>query len=448
MIEISYKRILVFQFLFLVLLAFINYFFFKNNFSISLNPSLFLSLFSIWIIFIILNLIFIKFYALPTKGLIEKLEPMATNEDLSWSDLESSLSRRDVDHKNQQTEYQIENLKFKLLLDSLHDPVLILNTDKIILFSNKAFNKLFSVKSLGEAASILEVTRNLEFLDFIQKSLYSTEVQKLQDFTFDNTQETFKKFFEIKAFPIQDIRNVLFSMQDVTERKMADLMREDFVANFSHEVRTPLTIVNGQLQLLRTSLEAQKYETSNFSQFFEKIDNNTRRLLNLFNDLLRLTSVEKKKEINKEIVNIAQLSESLVDELGLNYTDKRISFQFNFEVESLFIDYNLFEQVMINLIDNAYKYSVPNGVVQISTRQESGVHILEISDNGIGIPDDQLHRIFERFFRVDSSRSSEIVGTGLGLAIVKHIIQKHEGKIRALNHERGGTSFIITLPLS
>ncbi len=372
---------------------------------------------------------------------MKKLEPSATSEDLSWSDIEDSLVRRDVHLQNQQTEYQIENLKFKILLDSLHDPVLILGTNNIILFSNQSFNNLFQIKERTTPYSILEVTRNLQFLDFIQKSLNSTDVHKLTEFSFDNSQDSFKKFFEIKAFPILDRENVLFIMQDVTERKMTDLMREDFVSNFSHEVRTPLTIVNGQLQLLKESLQDQKY-----NQFFEKIENNSRRLLNLFNDLLRLTSVETKKDIVKEEINIAQMSESLIEELRLNYKHKRIDFKLNFEVETFYVDYNLFEQVLINLIDNAFKYSHSNGIVEMSSKLEDGSCILKISDNGIGIPDDQLHRVFERFFRSDSSRSSEIEGTGLGLSIVKHIIQKHDGKIKALNHELGGTTFVITLP--
>ncbi|MGC4073792.1 MAG: ATP-binding protein [Nibricoccus sp.] len=112
------------------------------------------------------------------------------------------------------------------------------------------------------------------------------------------------------------------------------------------------------------------------------------------------------------------------------------------------VDHNLFEQVMINLIDNAYKYSGMNGNVALSTSIEDSFTVLEISDDGIGIPEDQLHRIFERFFRVDAARSSEIEGTGLGLSIVKHIIQKHEGKIKVVSKPQKGTTFRLFFPLA
>ena len=141
-----------------------------------------------------------------------------------------------------------------------------------------------------------------------------------------------------------------------------------------------------------------------------------------------------------------------MEDLALNYPAKNIKCSFDFKESSFYVDYNLFEQVMINLIDNAFKYSKQSGHIKISTHtEEQNNHrfsVLEIADDGIGIPEDHVHRIFERFFRVDSSRSSTIEGTGLGLSIVKHIIQKHEGKIRVQSKEQMGTKFILSLPFS
>ena len=235
-------------------------------------------------------------------------------------------------------------------------------------------------------------------------------------------------------------------MHDVTERKLADQMREDFVANFSHEVRTPLTILNGQTQTLKMMLEKNKEFDSEFKPIFEKLDNNSRRLLSLFNDLLRLTSVEKKKDLFKEEIHIEPIIEGLVEELKVNYPRKSIKFTYDFRAPILYVDYNLFEQVMINLIDNAYKYVGALGNVSISTHISGENSILEITDDGMGIPENQLHRIFERFFRVDASRSSEVAGTGLGLSITKHIVQKHDGKIKVSSKFGKSTTFTISLP--
>lgn len=423
------------------------YNFFKSSFDLHGISSVFwLTYLGIWAVFIFLNLLFIKLFALPAESLIKKLEPTASSEDLSWSEIEESLLKRDVHHSNIQSEYEIENLKYKILLDSLHDPVCIFNKDQIIIYSNQAFDQLFALPEHPSKASLIEVTRNFYFRDFIKKSIQSNLAEKLNEFSFNPIQDSLKKYFEIKVFPLKNIQNYLCIMHDVTERKHADLMREDFVSNFSHEVRTPLTILNGQMQMLKTDLENKSQLNREYKSIFEKIDKNSKRLINLFNDLLQLTSVEKKKDLIKEEVIIEQMIEGLFEELSLNYPLKTIKYQFDFKTRVFHVDYNLFEQVMINLIDNAYKYVGALGNIRVNTRTEDKFDILEITDDGIGIPEDQLHRIFERFFRVDSSRSSDIEGTGLGLSIVKHIIQKHEGKIKVSSIKTQGTTFTISIP--
>jgi two-component system phosphate regulon sensor histidine kinase PhoR len=447
MIEIRYKKILFFQAFFLFALGAFVYNFFKKSFGLHNVGATFWSFYLLtWFLFIVFNLLFLKYFALPTKGLLKKLESTTLPEDLSWSVIEDTLSKRDVHHQLIQSEYEIENLKYKILLDSLHDPVCIFGQDQIILYSNQTFDLLFNIPDHSKKSSLLEVTRNHEFHDFIKKSISTDEVQKLDEFSFNPIQDSFKKYFEIKVFPLKTIQNYLCVMHDVTERKLADQMREDFVANFSHEVRTPLTILNGQTQTLKMMLEKNKEFDTEYKPIFEKLDNNSRRLLSLFNDLLRLTSVEKKKDLFKEEIHIEPIIEGLAEELKINYPLKSIRFTYDFRAPILYVDYNLFEQVMINLIDNAYKYVGALGNVSITTSVVGENSMLEITDDGMGIPEDQLHRIFERFFRVDASRSSEVAGTGLGLSIVKHIVQKHDGKIKVSSKFSKGTTFTILLP--
>ena len=448
MIEIRYKKILFFQAFFLFVLGTFVYNFFKKSFGIQdVSSQVWTTYLLIWFVFILLNLLFIKFFALPTKGLLKKLDSTTPDDDLSWSAIEDSLIKRDVHHQIIQSEYEIENLKYKILLDALHDPVCIFGKDQIILYSNQAFHQLFSLTDDSRKSTLLEVTRNFYFQDFIKTSIETNEVQKINEFSFNPAQDPLKKYFDIKVFPLKNISNYLCIMHDMTERKQADQMREDFVANFSHEVRTPLTIINGQMQTLKQMFEKNTDYEEQFKPIFDKIDNNSRRLINLFNDLLRLTSVEKKKDIFKEEIHIGPIIEGLVDELSQNYSHKSIKFHFSIKSTHFYVDYNLFEQVMINLIDNAYKYVGALGTVNISTSTQEKYNILEITDDGMGIPLEQQHRIFERFFRVDSSRSSDIVGTGLGLSIVKHIMQKHEGKIKVSSGPGKGTTFTLLFPI-
>lgn len=450
MIEIRYKGILFLQALFLIILGAGLYQYFKSFFGLHIPSSFWTIYLLLWVAFIIFNLVFIKFFAFPSQSLIKKLRTSTPADEMSWAIIEETLSQRDNDLKKQKQQFEEENFKYKTLLDSLHDPVCIFNKDEGLLYSNNSYNILFSLTGTKTTAPLIEITRNLDFHNFVQDALNSETVGKLNDFTF-NQGDSYKIFYDIKIFPLLGTENHLCLMNEVTERKMAEQIREDFVSNFSHEVRTPLTILNGQMQNLKSILIKEQNFENIHAPIFEKIDNNSRRLLNLFNDLLRLSSVEKRKDLQKENIEIAQLIESLAEDISLSYSTKNI--HCSFDIKELFfnVDYNLFEQVMINLIDNAFKYAKENGNVSISTYREKQndtfYSVMEISDDGQGIPEDHLHRVFERFFRVDSSRSSDIEGTGLGLAIVKHIIQKHEGKIRVQSNGVSGTKFILSVPI-
>lgn len=403
-----------------------------------------------WVGFIFLNILFLKIFALPSKKIMKTVSPESSPEDVSWSMIEEKLLKKDLERQSLQENWEQENLKYKTLLDSLLDPIFIYDQDLSVSYANQAFLTYFHLPVEKIPSPMIEISRNLDFQEILKASQKTEHPVKISSFTFSQLQDPHKIFFELKMFPMKNTRGHLCLMHDITQMRMADLMREDFVANFSHEVRTPLTILNGQLQNLKQSIATGKsFDEAKIKTIFERIDNNSRRLINLFNDLLRLTSVEKKIELIKEEVDILPLVETICEELSVNYPDKKITFEFDFKVNNFFVDYNLFEQVLINLTDNAFKYIPAQGVVRFQTfyDEKNSSTILEISDNGIGIPEDQVHRIFERFFRVDASRSSEIQGTGLGLAIVKHIIQKHEGKIKASSNQGSGTTFTISLPL-
>ena len=426
MSDIRFQKVLYVQGLFLILLFFFT--FIAIQFHIH---SLFLI--SIWLTSMIGNLIFLKKFALPSK-------------ELTWNEIEKSLAQKDVDLQKQKEEYEQENFKYKLLLDSLQDPVCILNNEMLILYANHAFNQLFDCSDEKLPVPLIEISRNLDFQEFLEHAVEDDRPSTRTYFSFNPLHDPHKSYYDLKVFPVEQIQNYLCLLHDVTERKMADQMREDFVANFSHEVRTPLTILNGQMQNLKSTLQKESDFESRFADIFIKIENNSRRLINLFNDLLRLNSIESKKEIHKEEIDIEEMLTFLTSDLLLNYPDKKIQFEIDLEQTLFLVDYNLFEQVLINLIDNSLKYIEHSGVISITSYHEHDWDYLIIKDNGVGIPEDQVHRIFERFFRVDTSRSSEIKGTGLGLSIVKHILQKHEGKIKAQSQTNVGTTFTLAFP--
>ena len=439
MIENRYIRILFFQAIFLIVLGISTFILFKDN----ADPVKFLIT---WVAAIFFNLFYIRRYALPTRSLLRKIRSSAIQEKLSWPEIEESFTRREVAFNQQKKEFELENLKYKMLLDSLQDPVCIMNKNLIILYGNQAFCTLFDFSEKKIPLPLIEITRNLEFQEFLKNSINTSKTSRRSYFTFNQLQDPYKSYFDLKVFPVDSINNYLCLLHDVTERKMIDQVREDFVSNFSHEVRTPLTILHGQMQTLKAVLLKEDNFESLFGQCFVKIENNSRRLINLLNDLLRLTSVEKTKEIIKEEIDIEEMLTFITIDLLINYPDKKIQFDIDLAQKNFFVDYNLFEQVLLNLIDNSLKYIKKDGVITIRSFHEDSWDHLIIKDTGIGIPEDHLHRIFERFFRVDSSRSSEIEGTGLGLSIVKHIIQKHEGRIKAHSRLDEGTTFTLSFP--
>lgn len=448
MIDIHYRRILFFQAVFLSALGISLYFFLKN--SIGGLPHYFWFKYSlVWITFIIFNLAYIKFFALPTKTLVHKLRPSLPSDELSWSIIEESVSQNNDDFLKQKKALEEEYLKYKTILDNLPEPVFILKKNLIILYSNQAFKNLFSIADNEFPIPLLEITRNLEFQDFLTEAV-SKGKSRIDEFSFNQLQDPYKNYFDIKLIAISEDDSFLCHMHDCTERKQAAIIREDFVSNFSHEVRTPLTILNGQTQILKNSLINHPDYQEKFGSLFEKIDNNSRRLIRLFNDLLQLSSIERCKEVKKEMTDIEPIVSNIIDEISFNYPTKKILFDLKLESKNFYIDYNLFEQALINLIDNAFKYSPQNAQVTVASSRiklnGEDYDQLEIADNGIGIHEDQIHRIFERFFRADTSRSNNIEGTGIGLSIVKHIIHKHDGKIKVTSKTGEGTRFIVYLP--
>lgn len=421
MIDLRHRKLLFFHSLFIFVVVLLSFLFFRQGSHLT-------TFMALLIISVVANVIFLRLYALP-----------ATEE------IEETLAKKDIALKEQKKVFELETLKYKQLLDSLEDPVCIFNRKLVIIYANNAFISLFNISDKKFPLPLIEATRNLEFQEFVESAVNVYSTSKKIYFSFTPLQEVNKAFFDLKMFPVENGENYLCLLHDVTERKMADQIREDFVANFSHEVRTPLTILNGQMQNLKIELQKENL-LEKYSVPITKIENNSRRLINLFNDLLRLSSVETKKELKKEKVNIEEMLNFLGQDLLLNYPGKRIEFDFDLKQKELLVDYPLFEQVLINIIDNAIKYSGESGKIKITSQRDLNWDHLVITDSGTGIPEEQQHRIFERFYRGDSSRSKEIEGTGLGLSIVKHIIQKHDGRIKVSSRPDAGTTFTLSLP--
>lgn len=244
------------------------------------------------------------------------------------------------------------------------------------------------------------------------------------------------------------LAGIIILLQDVTEHEKLENMRKEFVANVSHELKTPLTTIKSYTETILDGALEDKQLTH---QFLSVIDVEVDRMTRLVRDLLQLSNLDfQQSKWNKKEVYIDDIINKVLIKLELSAHNKNQTLKYNNDSENLKIicDEDRIEQVISNIITNAIKYTNEGGEINISLENEEEYAVVTIEDNGIGIPTKDIARVFERFYRVDKARARELGGTGLGLSIAKQIIESHDGSIKIVSGEGKGTKVIIRIPLS
>ena len=244
-------------------------------------------------------------------------------------------------------------------------------------------------------------------------------------------------------------KGIILLVQDITQKQKLENMQMDFVANVSHELKTPLTTIKSYTETL---LDGYVDDPETISEFLGIIDNEADRMNRLVKDLLQLSRLDNHQEIlNKKQGNIVMLLKSVVKKVELTAANKDQHLNCIFSGEEnipVDMDKDRIEQVLLNIISNAIKYTHEGGRIDIDVMKQDEYAVVTVADNGIGIPENELSRVFERFFRVDKARSRALGGTGLGLAISKQIVESHNGTIGLESRENKGTKVTVKLPLS
>lgn len=228
-------------------------------------------------------------------------------------------------------------------------------------------------------------------------------------------------------------------------RQHADIMkaarmRQDFTANVSHELKTPLTSISGYSELIENGMASE----DDIGHFAGEIHKNATRLLTLINDIIRLSELDVvENPVAFEKINLFNLAENCVDMLQLNAENHGVKLLLSGSSAVIYANKQMMEEVLYNLTDNAIRYNRPGGTVEVDVTEMEYNVILSVSDTGIGIPSEHQARIFERFYRVDKSRSKSLGGTGLGLAIVKHIVATHRAELELHSEENVGTTIRV-----
>lgn len=341
------------------------------------------------------------------------------------------------------------NLKLKSTLDSMVNGVIAIDENKNIMFVNPAAEKLLNIEEKNTIGKkLIEVFRKHEIYSKIEEYFKSQSTEHTSvKISYENNNYLIYINPVFKRVSKDDNLGIVLLIQDITEIKKLENMRENFVANVTHELKTPLTSITGFIETLKSgNITDEKTR----EKFLNIIEMESIRLNILIEDLLMLSEIEKKGTVYSGEINVKSSIEDVVRILISSAKENDVDIITEMEIDDdVTIECNStwFNQLLINLIDNGIKYNIKNGKIFVRTSIYKKELVIEIEDTGIGIDTEHFDRLFERFYRVDKSRSKEVGGTGLGLAIVKHVVKILGGKIDVESEINKGTKFIVRLPL-
>lgn len=329
---------------------------------------------------------------------------------------------------------------------SMFEGVMIVDTSGIILLMNQALKDVMKIEEDPLGKKPIEVMRNLQIQEIVdnifelKSNLISKEISTLLP------EEKILLVHATRIEKDQHTEGVVLVFHDVTTLRNLEKVRKDFVANVSHELRTPISSIKG---FAETLLAGALDDKENSKDFLKIILSDSNRLACLIDDLLNLSKIESGKLImERKPCGLLEIVEKVIASLKVQLEFKSIITKISIpqDLPNVLVDETRIKQVLLNLIDNAIKYNMPSGEILILAKEIDSFVRVDIVDTGIGIPSNNLPRLFERFYRVDKARSRELGGTGLGLAIVKHIVQSHSGEVLVESVELQGSTFSFTIP--
>ena len=342
-----------------------------------------------------------------------------------------------------------DDLGKRVIIEELEDQFFALDKFNLIKYLNKSAKQRFGENLIDK--NISSVIRDTKLLETIDEAI-KDQVTKYVNVEINLPSYQLYKIYIIPGpthlFPETD--SVVLFLKDFTEITKAQKLKTDFVANVSHELRTPLVSIKGSLETILGPASDDKVAQKKFMKI---MSDQVFRMENLINDLLILSRIELEEHIKpNKIVNLNDIFTNIKSNFELILKKKKINLHIELMEQTLvFGDYDKLLTVFSNLIDNAIKYSNDGKNIYVKSQNSEGKLIeknmlINIKDEGIGIPQDLIPRITERFFRVDTEKSKKVGGTGLGLAIMKHIIAQHRGDYEILSKINDGTEIKIYLP--
>lgn len=405
---------------------------------------------------IILGFLIARSITIPINDVTEKAEKMAkgdfSQEVSVKSDDEIGRLAEMFNYLREKLEHtlsEISNEKSKLetILKYMADGLIAVDTNGFIIHANSAAMQMFLINDSEVSTKAYDEIIGKYSEDLVLHEIQNKATNWEGEVNFDYMNATFlARYAPFKDEKGANIGSVMI-IQDITERQKIENMQREFVANVSHELKTPLTSIKSYTETL---LDGAIYDTNTAKQFLSVVDSESDRMSRLVRDLLQLSRLEYRREKwNKVESNLIESLKGAVVNMEMNAQRKHqyLNCIFKDEMIKVFIDRDSIEQVILNIISNAIKYTQENGRIDIDTMKSDYEARIVITDNGIGIPKEDLPRLFERFYRVDKARSRALGGTGLGLSIAKQIMIEHGGDIEISSIEGKGTKVSIIFPI-
>lgn len=371
----------------------------------------------------------------PLNNLREDLLTLDTDKFPEISPFIKKIKKQKATIEDSMREIKRERDTIETILKNMKESLIIIDENKNLLSVNNSARELFKSKREVLGENILNLIRDEDLLKIIDQALMGTS---LESRTSIGDREF--KFYVNPVFEGKKVRGLVILFIDETEEIRALRLREEFSSNVSHELKTPLTSICGFSELLAKGMvEDEKKE-----EFYKLIYNDSKRLLNLIEDIMKISGLESQEAFSREEIDLRDLIEDILRSQRNLIEEKNIAVSLDGH-GLVFENKTMMWELFSNIINNGIKYNKDGGRLDIKITEDEKNQEIFISDTGIGIPPEDLARIFERFYRVDKSRSRKIGGTGLGLSIVKHIVKAIDAKIEVDSKLDIGTSFKITL---
>ena len=343
-----------------------------------------------------------------------------------------------------------QNHALSVVMNQMQNGIIAVDQELNVMLVTPVAKKLLGIVGNPEGRFVSETSKDVRLEDVFNEAMrqggvYTNEVAAR------TTVGRGHRPLRLYVSPMRNegqIVGALAIVEDITEIRRLEQMRTDFAANVSHELKTPLTSIRGFVE----TLQAGAIDNPPMAHKFLKIImSETERLTRLINDILSISKLESgDDDVTTERLNLNKMTRDVVEILAIHAEEKQVTVNCNMSNEPVSIIGNndRVKQLLINLVENAIKYNKQGGSVNVQIFSNGKEANIIVSDTGIGIPEEALPRVFERFYRVDKGRSRQMGGTGLGLAIVKHIVRSMGGEIEVHSKFGEGTEFLITLPLA